>query len=85
MPSHLYDQGAGGAYTTPDSLSVIMFHVLNNDEKFSVFKDPETLKKFNKTQISTPEKGKLVGMGYFSYAHPYDHLRYHNGSGYGSC
>lgn len=85
MPSYLYDQGAGGAYTTPYSLSVTMFHVLNNDEKFSVFKDRDTLKKFNETQISTSEQGKLVGMGYFSYAPPYDHLRYHNGSGYGSC
>ena len=92
FPSHFYDLACGGAYADSQSQALIAMHVLTRDEKFSIFKDPETLRVFNETQ--TPQfdgkneetKSTTYGFGYMSFSEQsgYQKYRKHGGGGYGS-
>ena len=92
FPSHFYDLACGGAYADSQSQALIAMHVLARDEKFSIFKDPETLRVFNETQ--TPQfdgknektKSTTYGPGYMSFIEQsgYQKYRKHGGGGYGS-
>ena len=92
VPSHFFDLASGGGYADPDSMSKIVFHILHSDQKFSVFKTPESLEIFNSRKVlkygpdgSLNKQGKTYGFGYESYSDPdYQRCRTHGGLGYGS-
>jgi len=86
LPSYLYDNGSGGAYARADALSIMMFYCLNNEKDLTIFKEQKTLDLLNQTLIEDPQnKTKKIGLGFFTFSSPYDYLRHHEGSGYGSC
>jgi len=92
VPSCIYrDMTAGGGYTTPNSMSMIAFHVLSDKAEFSIFKKPETLEIFNSRQVQAPdgyyrgEGSHTYGLGYRSFSDP-DRRKYrgHAGLDFGS-
>ena len=92
VPSCIYhEMTAGGGYTTPESMSRVVFHILSDRPEFSIFKKPETLEIFNSRQVLVPdgyyrEPGHhTYGIGYRSFSNE-DQKKYrgHAGLDFGS-
>ncbi len=92
VPSCIYhEMTAGGGYTTPESMSMVVFHTLSDKLEFSIFKKPETLEIYNSRQVLVPdgyyrEPGHhTYGIGYRSFSNE-DQKKYrgHGGLDFGS-